>query len=86
MYLTYSFIASLAFARKASSTGGPHVRPVSVHDLKGCQRKKIAATIKIRMMAMYTGILGRWIDEARGQDDPVWDEIVSGLMALEDQD
>jgi hypothetical protein len=36
----------------------------------------------IATMAMYVGILGRWIDEARGHADPKWNELVKVIVEL----
>ena len=36
----------------------------------------------IRSMSMYVGILGRWIDEARGHSDPDWDACIMALAEL----
>src|SRR5262249_29039177 len=38
--------------------------------------------VAIRMMALYLTILGRWIDEARGHEDPEWNEIGDRLLGL----
>lgn len=39
-------------------------------------------TISAALMTMYLGVLGRWIEQARGGDGESWDQAVSDLQRL----